>query len=706
MIMSAGRRQAVTKASMVTVAFRSAAFRRPQQQKCISTNYILDFVLQRPNPLIANLQNVLGPTSSQAPLTLSDDKKVVGDIRQTIPELSAASLEPYHGKKAITQVLGTFQEELITLQGNFSGERDPVALCEQLNRILEPVLFLKMTLKLMASVSELSKKFHWEREYESLCQQGKGIDRMHASWIYEALSEASRTSENEEIRWSAQILRSELESLYAPQLSSSSENSEKFAKLNKAIESTARDFDENCQKMNPSKETIGLMYNLVGMMDDRAKLLGFNNFTSQIWSQDRRMASAPEIEELEKETTEQLSPLLNKIFKRNTKSPAEMALDEYLQPTQQADSKPQKPILDPTSDPILQDEMMQLKFQQHVTLEGAMEFLSRLLDDMFSVTLVKDEKIQSWADGVELYHIFDSRRSSNDNQQEQQQQHLGSFYLDPFLRSGKVEGSCTIPVQTRGQHSVPVLAVLLHAQLPVWKDDPISLKWDDLKALFHELGHVLQEVMPRSSCGVTLGSQGLPRDACEIIPHLMEHWLLEKSTIYGLIAASKTEDGFAHEEVDAFYRVLARRKMEEIATVVYYSKLEMTLLSGYDLRGKETIMSLQKRLAQEFVPHDVPHTSDLTPLIKVLQPNAKGDYLCQYSYLWADCVAAQIFESFKEAYSKDESKLPQLRDTLRRLLLHPGAMVPVDEIRSEWAVGNSVSPKALIQRYGLDKSLL
>lgn len=177
-------------------------------------------------------------------------------------------------------------------------------------------------------------------------------------------------------------------------------------------------------------------------------------------------------------------------------------------------------------------------------------------------------------------------------------------------------------------------------------------------------------------------------------------------SLYGLIACSKTDAGFAHDQIDAFYRVLSRKKAEELSIVAYFSAVELEIFSAFDLRGSESIMACQQRLAEQIVPHDMPHKSDLTPLIRAIQPNASGDPICHYTYLWADCFAAHIFEGFRTKYSEDGGTHDSNTfSPLRAQLLKHGAMMQPENIRREWAIEQGVPTSALFKRYKIGEGI-
>lgn len=180
----------------------------------------------------------------------------------------------------------------------------------------------------------------------------------------------------------------------------------------------------------------------------------------------------------------------------------------------------------------------------------------------------------------------------------------------------------------------------------------------------------------------------------------MELWLTEKSTLYALIDLSNSETPLSDEAIDAAYRVRSHEKVMKLAQQTFYGALELELFSGFDLKGSETIMALQRRLALELIPHDVPDEKDLTPLLDILQENANGRHVAWYRYIWCEVLSATFFERFKEAHATNPDSIPQLRQDLRRLLLEPGAAIDVKAFRSKFGLVEC-SPEALWKLNGL-----
>ena len=696
-----------------------------------------------------------------------------------IPNLSpdSSNLEPFHAKAATLKILQDYQHDLETLASQYCSNYDDndnnksttsqyntnVNFWMDWNRINEPIMALDRILSLLSQVSEVSKKAEWKRAQDLWTEKRRAIEGNHAAWIHSlvlsTLQNPHQTStptttahldpvadwttlSEQQIEWAAHCLRLYLEEHFSPHLvgisSDHDENGddlyEKDQALHRAIQDTTQQFLQYCQlkDKNMTKSTIGLMYNLIGLSGDRAKLCGFTDVTTKIMKERRRMATRDNVDQLYRLVTEHCLSFLQPNnstdgyddgLGRDEFAILEGFLQKSGNPVGTKSNKAPRKI-----EPHVEDEKTMIRLEHHVTLDGALEFLSQLVKSVFAIDLIRDDTVQTWASEGRLYHVFDME---NDNQ------HLGSFFLDPFKRNGKTDRPCVVPIYSRGGingSAVPVVAMLLQMEMPPWDSDPPVMTWTDLKHLFHEMGHVLQDLLAKSPYGTLLGPHYMPRDALEILPYFMEQWLLERTTLYGLIATSDVNMEFTEESIDAFYRVVSRNKALELSQQVYLGTLELTLFSSdYDLRGKETIMALQQRLGKELAPHDnvVPpaSSSDLTPLVQVLLPNVTDDPLSFYCYVWADAMSATIFARIKESYNaekqqqqgeqtmnqngnsestaergkKHHSKFLSI-GAIRRLLLHPGAVIPTDEIRKEWALEDNVAVTTqLLARYGLIK---
>lgn len=184
--------------------------------------------------------------------------------------------------------------------------------------------------------------------------------------------------------------------------------------------------------------------------------------------------------------------------------------------------------------------------------------------------------------------------------------------------------------------------------------------------------------------------------------------MTERSTIYTLIGASQgrgtlQDEASMDEMIDAAFRVRSQEKALRLAQQTFFGTLELALFTEFDIRGEESMLSLQHRLALELVPHDLPDEKNIGPLLDIFRENSSGRHVGWYRYLWGDAMSATLFDKFKLAYTEDGSSLRKLKDAFRRVVLEPGGALNPEEIMSEFEL-QDCSPKSLLERHNLIKS--
>jgi len=184
---------------------------------------------------------------------------------------------------------------------------------------------------------------------------------------------------------------------------------------------------------------------------------------------------------------------------------------------------------------------------------------------------------------------------------------------------------------------------------------------------------------------------------------------MEKETIYALIEMSKTSEQQApfDASINAAFRSRRQRKLHELAQLTFYGSFEMALFTSIDPKNsEESIFSLQQRLSEQIIPHDIPDKQTFLPLLEIMQENACGRSVAWYRYLWCDCLAAAVFEQCKQQFQKQlEGGSQSFRHTFRELLLARGANIDIAAIADEFCLNDDdsngflCSPEALFRRY-------
>ena len=245
-----------------------------------------------------------------------------------------------------------------------------------------------------------------------------------------------------------------------------------------------------------SKELVSRMYSYVGIVQEQAKTLGYSNHVEQVLDEEDRMASSvDQIMSLNETVKNRVLPHVLRASS-GTGGRGDDFLSDLLGPQKTEKTRQQ-----------LTDERTKIRLEHYVTLEGAISFVSKLAGDILGVSILQDKSIDSWNRDVRCYHVVENGNN-----------YLGSFYLDPFERPGKLARSVTAPVHIVGA-TAPVACVALNISPPTWDTDEPTLSWQDMETLLHEVGHVLDIVLSKSAFGSLAGpAQTFPLDRSELLP--------------------------------------------------------------------------------------------------------------------------------------------------------------------------------------------
>ena len=167
----------------------------------------------------------------------------------------------------------------------------------------------------------------------------------------------------------------------------------------------------------------------------------------------------------------------------------------------------------------------------------------------------------------------------------------------------------------------------------------------------------------------------------------MELWMTQRSSIYALIDMSKSITPLSDDEIDSAYRVKSREKILKLAELTFYGTLELELFSTFDIKGAETILALQERIARNIIPHTDYDKNDMTALLDIVEDNVHGRQVAWYRYLLCEVHAATILEHMMHVMSTDAQALMELRMHIRHYLLEPGANIDYSTFRTTRKLG-------------------
>ena len=154
----------------------------------------------------------------------------------------------------------------------------------------------------------------------------------------------------------------------------------------------------------------------------------------------------------------------------------------------------------------------------------------------------------------------------------------------------------------------------------------------------------------------------------------MEMWVHNDGFLQRLVQLSHDGKsdlvGLDEETLEILRKDLKKQKALEIMNVIFLSALQLEVFGTFDPRGDETLMALQTRLAEQYLPKgNLPDSSDLSPLLAVFQENGVQNNMSASGPILSEVIAAMLYESFQKTDLRDGKQVERLGGGIRDLFL-------------------------------------
>ncbi|HEY4122243.1 MAG TPA: M3 family metallopeptidase [Byssovorax sp.] len=291
-----------------------------------------------------------------------------------------------------------------------------------------------------------------------------------------------------------------------------------------------------------------------------------------------------------------------------------------------------------------------LDVRDYVELSDVLAAAFRIYDELFDVR-VREVHVRTWHPSVRVLDLFDASGV------------LGRVYLDLEDRPGKRPSTESMPLGAwKIAAEAPAREVtLVIANLAKSSDQRTHLSADEVRDVFHELGHVLQGALPRCELPA-LADNAAPRDFVEVPSQLFERWATEPAVV-----AMYARDARGGAAPDAILERLARRRDRGALArqqQVAIAKLDLayhTAPPGFDSADLlDRVWRADVLLARE------PGTHAQGRLYPLVTTGYDAGY---YAYQWSDAWVVDAWTRFEAAGPLDRGTA----QALRREVLERGA---------------------------------
>ena len=240
--------------------------------------------------------------------------------------------------------------------------------------------------------------------------------------------------------------------------------------------------------------------------------------------------------------------------------------------------------------------------------------------------------------------------------------HVGLWYFDPYAREGKTSGAWMNAYRAQEKLDGPVATIVSNNAnfAKPSPGEPVLVSWDDAVVMFHEFGHALHGLISNVTYP-SLSGTSVPRDFVEFPSQLHENWLSTNEVLQRFAV-----DAQGQSLPSSLIEKIARGKTfnqgfavtEYLAAAIIDLKLHLAPDAPADVAAFE-----RDELAKLGMPNEIVMRHRTPQFSHVFSGDSySAGY---YSYLWAEVLAHDAFDAFREAggpYDKTVAK--RLRDTV------------------------------------------
>jgi oligopeptidase A len=294
--------------------------------------------------------------------------------------------------------------------------------------------------------------------------------------------------------------------------------------------------------------------------------------------------------------------------------------------------------------------------REYFPVDTVIEGLFAVAGRLYGVRVRAEEGVATWQEDVRYYSLNGEDGSP-----------IGGFYTDLFARPGKRSGAwideCVVRKNLNGHTTLPVGYLVCNFPPPDTSAGRRSLiTHSDVVTLFHEFGHMLHHLLTRIDYPSIAGINGVPWDAVELPSQFMENFAWNYDVLTGCSAHVGSGESLPR---DMFSRLDASRHSGTALAMLRqleFALFDFRLHAEYDpsagcgaldvLAEVRDEVALIKAPEYNRLPHSFSHVF------------AGGYAAGYYSYKWAEVLAADAFDAFREAGVFDRATASRFRTEL------------------------------------------
>lgn len=364
-------------------------------------------------------------------------------------------------------------------------------------------------------------------------------------------------------------------------------------------------------------DNTNIVKKILHLREEKAKLLGFNNFAELSLS--RKLAKDPnKVFDLLNSIKEKVTPLAQKEVNQ-LKEYSKTYIDGEFQAWDfsYVSNKYQKEFFDVNIEEI----------KEYFNLEKSLLGLSQLIKELFNYDL-KEVPIEKESIISEYSRKFAITKED---------QTIAFVYCDFIARKGKQGGAWMNDFSDKTENQLPVAFVTCNFEAPV--DGVTRMSIGDIETLFHEFGHALHHTLTDVVESGASGLSGVPWDAVEVPSTFMEFFCLDQNLIKLMSFHKKTGAVIPDSLLEKIKNSSSYLAAQQLLRQVEFSLMDMIIHTEH---GADPKVVFDKLKDESNLYPKIEGTNFCNQFGHLFGGYAAG----YYSYLWSEIYASNIFDSF------------------------------------------------------------
>ena len=448
--------------------------------------------------------------------------------------------------------------------------------------------------------------------------------------------------------------------------------------LYRAYVTRASEFDAHTNAKGESLNNADIMGQILQLREQKAKLLGFDNY-AEVSLSTKMADNVAEVETFLRSLATQATPAAKQDLAQLQKYAQDYGIEEL----QAWDSAY-------IAEKVKQSEfsLSQEEIRPYFPLPKVISGLFAIVERLYGIKVQEQsESVSRWHDDVSFYQLFDA----DDNV-------IGGFYFDLFARSGKRGGAWMSGFQSRYTYSEQN-----HQQLPVCfmvgnftpalDGKPSLLTHDEVLTLFHEFGHGLHHLLTQVTVGDVAGVNGVEWDAVELPSQFMENWAWDAEGIALISSHVETGAPLPKDKLAALLAVKNFQSGMQTLRQIEFALFDLLIHAHTPALDYDGILAMLNTVRDDIA---IMQTPDYNRFANGFSHIFAGGYAAgYYSYKWAELLSADAFSKFEE----DGIFNPVTGKAFRETILAVGGSFPA-KTNFENFRGRSASIDALLRHSG------